>query len=461
MDLQKAVEKFKVFANSKQGRIAIVGSTILGLTFLIGNLGSGDKPVQKREQRKEYSRTLIDEKTRQRYMEDLEAEQQRTQQEVSILKEEISKLRQMLSKELQGPTKEAQPPQPATSQPTVRPSYSVDPRLLRELRALRKSIEVLNDRVNQIENKVEQKRAPISPDQVPKMQIPRVHPPTVRTVKPGQTPQAEGDVLLEDFYPAQEDKDIEKKLEEKAVSQSKICVPQGSFGKVVALTGLSAPTGPRASQDPVPILFAIPDKFIKPNLKRTYEVRDCFALGWGAGDLSSERIKIKVKSISCEIDGERKKIPVIGYVAGPDGKEGIKGILVEKRGQYLAKALMASFFEGLAAVARYSTTVVSISPLGATQTIPPEEAFKYGVGTGASEALRKLSDYYLQLADEVLPVIEVGSGVSGTLVLLKEACEDEEKPKMWKEAVKETKEKFKGMNLEQPREEVKPFYEIR
>ena len=52
-------------------------------------------------------------------------------------------------------------------------------------------------------------------------------------------------------------------------------------------------------------------------------------------------------------------------------------------------------------------------------------------------------------------------------MLLKEACEDEEKPKMWREAVAETKEKLKGVNLRPPKvempsveEKIKPFYEI-
>jgi len=473
MDIQKALGKVKEFANTKQGRVAVVMSAVLGASFLVANLGGGGDRKEiavERKDRKEYASELIDEKTRKRYMEALEAEQKRTQQEVSVLKEEVNKLREMLRKELVGETPSQLPSQPQTRQP----QSVYDRRFLEEITALRRALEAINNKVNQLETKIEQRRAPVYPDQVPSQLfptnqlLPKVAPPSVRVVKPGQTQsqgqtREQGETLLEDFVPAQEEEELEKKLR-RVSKRPRICLPQGSFGKVVALSGLSAPTGPRASQDPVPVLFAIPDEFIKPNLKRTAELRNCFALGWGAGDLSSERIKVKVRSISCEIGNERVKIDVQGYIAGPDGKEGIRGILVEKRGQYLAKALMASFVEGLSALARYSTTVVSISPLGATQTVPPEEAFKYGLGMGASKALQRLSDYYLKLADEVLPVIEVGSGVSGTLILLNEACEDKKTTKPWKTAVEETKEKFKGVNLKAPVQgtetQIKPFYDF-
>ncbi len=448
MDFQEAVEKIKAFANSKQGRIAIVVGTVLGASLFLGNLGGDKGSVQTREQRREY-RSLIDDKTRKLYMRDIKAEQEETKKQVSLLQQEIEKLKQMIEEELSFREPWASDPQPA--QPA---DLYVEDRLLNELRALRQSINSLDRRINQIERKVEQKRAPVAPEQVIQQtpQLPRVQQPTVRVVQPGQQATGQQDTtLLEGFYPAEEDKEVEK-LFEKMSYEGDICLPQGSFGKVIALSGLSAPTGPRASQDPVPVLFVIPDKFIKPNIRRTYKLRNCFAIGWGAGDLSSERIKIRVNSVSCELEeGKPIKLDVAGYIAGPDGKEGIRGILVEKRGQYLAKALMASFVEGLSAVARYSTAVVSISPLGATQTVPPEKAFKYGFGLGLEKSLQRLSDYYLELADEVLPVIEIGSGVEGTLILLKPACTRSNEKKTWQEAVEDTKKRLARNPLKSPR----------
>lgn len=448
MDFQKAVDKVKTIANSKQGRIAIIVGAVLGVSLFLGNLGSNE-PIRRQEEKREEYRSLIDEKTRNLYMRDIKVEQERTKKQVNLLQQEILKLKQRLEKELAFDPEQTPPPPAQEEAPA-------NQELLNEIRALRESIINLNRRINQIEQKVEKTRAPITPEDVPQFQPqpppPMVQQPAVKTVKPGQ----QEETLLEGFYPAEEDKDIEK-LFKTIGYRGNICLPQGSFGKVIALSGLSAPTGPRASQDPVPILFVIPNKFIKPNLRRTYKFRDCFAVGWGAGDLSSERIKIRVNSISCELEeGKPIRFRVAGYVAGPDGKEGIKGILVEKRGQYLAKALMASFVEGLAAVARYGATIVSVSPLGATQTIPPEKAFQYGFGVGLEKSLQRLSDYYLQLADEVLPVIEVGSGVEGTLILLKEACEENHKSQQV--AVKETKPIKNSIKQEEVEKGFKPFY---
>lgn len=460
MDFQEALEKVKKIVASKQGRIVVVLGTILGFSGLLANLG-GDTPVRREEERKEY-RTLIDEKTKKLYLRDIKAEQEETQKQVSKIEQEIEKLKRKLEQELAGP-------QPTQSKPIPQPTPAVgtlDQRLINELRALKQSINNLNNKINLLERKVEEQRAPVSPEEVFRYPVPKAQPPSqVQVVNPGQNNKE--NILLEGFFPAEEDKEVEEALKKISYSD-RICIPQGSFGTVVALSGLSAPTGPRASQDPVPILFVIPDKFIKPNIRRTYDVKNCFAMGWGAGDLSSERIKIRVSSISCERrEGQPIKLRVAGYIAGPDGKEGIKGILVEKRGQYLAKALMAAFVEGLSAVAKYSTSVISVSPLGATQTVPPEDAFKFGLGSGAERALRRLSDYYLQLADEVLPVIEVGSGVQGTLILLKEACH-KQKDKSWKVAVEETKKRLVRNPVKptitepikgQVESHFKPFYE--
>ncbi len=461
MDFQEAVDKLKNVLNTKQGRVAVVLGTMIGVSMFLGYLGSGGPETPVKEKRKEY-KSLIDEKTRKLYLQDLKAEQEQTKKQVGVLQEQILKLKEQIEKSLSEPQ---EPKQPQSTQNPSRQSY-VDNRLINELRALRKTIDTMNRRIDRIEQKVQEKTAPISPEQVTRYSLPRVQPPKVRTVKPGQSSQENGATLLEGFYPAEEDKEVEKLF--KQMSHPEVCLPQGSFGKVVALSGLSAPTGPRAAQDPVPVLFVIPGEFIKPNIRRTYKLRNCFAIGWGAGDLSSERIKVKVRSISCELqEGKPITFRTSGYIAGPDGKEGIKGILVEKRGQYLAKALMASFAEGLSAIARYSTAVVSISPLGATQTVPPEKAFKYGFGLGVEKALSKLSDYYLQLADEVLPVIEVGSGVSGTLIMLQPACEDEKRQKPWAVAVEETKQKLaqnpikqqqSGQLQKQIEEVIKPFY---
>jgi len=446
MDFQKALEKAKKFFNTKQGRLTVVGLTVFGVAIGLSILSTPSKPPQT-EKTEEYT-GLIDEKTKEKFIEHLKSEQEQTKQKLSQLQKYILELKQKINEELQKPYRQTQPTQQVNTDIK---------RLTEEIQTLQKNIEFLNRKVRELEQKIEIKRAPVSPEDVLKQtqNQPVWRQPTVEVKKVGKESLPYGN-LTEGFYPAMEDSELEKLLQME--SGFNICLPRGAFGKVVFLTGLSAPTGPKATMDPIPVLMAIPSKFIEPNLKRTYKLKDCFALGWGAGDLSSERIKVKVTSISCKVGNKAVDIKVKGFVVGPDGKEGLKGILVEKRGQYLAKALMASFAEGMAAVARYASMTVSVNPLGSTSTVAPAQAFKVGMASGIEKTLQKLSDYYMKLADEVLPVIEVGSGVSGTLVLLQPACSDSEsvdvlgnKP-TWNEAIQQTKRKLRSQDL------FKPFY---
>jgi len=448
MDFQKALEKAREFLNTKQGRLTVVGLTVFGVAIGLSMLSTPSKPPQT-EKTEEYT-GLIDEKTKEKFIEHLKSEQEQTKQKLSQLQKYILELKQKINEELQKPYKQNQPAQKLSGDIK---------RLTEEIQALQKNIEFLNRKVRELEQKIEIKRAPVSPEDVLKQtqSQPVWRQPTVEVKKVGRESLPYGN-LTEGFYPAREDSELEKLLQME--SGFNICLPRGAFGKAVFLTGLSAPTGPKAAMDPIPVLMAIPSKFIEPNLKRTYKLKDCFALGWGAGDLSSERIKVKVTSISCKVGNKAVDIKVKGFIVGPDGKEGLKGILVEKRGQYLAKALMASFAEGMAAVARYASMTVSVNPLGSTSTVEPTQAFKVGVASGIEKTLQKLSDYYMKLADEVLPVIEVGSGVSGTLVLLQPVCSDSEsvdvlgnKP-TWNEAIQRTKRKLQTSSQDL----FKPFY---
>ncbi len=449
MDFQKTLEKAKKFFNTKQGRLTAVGLTVFGVAMGLSMLSTPSKPPQT-ERTEEYT-GLIDEKTKEKFIEHLKSEQEQTKQQISQLQRYIMELKQKINEELQKPYKQSQPSQQLSGDIK---------RLTEEIRTLQKNIEFLNRKVRELEQKIEVKRAPVSPEDVLKQTQPVWHQPTVEIKKVGKGSSISSPYgnLTEGFYPAKEDTNLERLLQKE--SGFNICLPRGDFGKVVFLTGLSAPTGPKAAMDPIPVLMAIPSKFIEPNLKNTYKLKDCFALGWGAGDLSSERIKVKVTSISCKVGNKAVDIKVKGFIVGPDGKEGLKGILVEKRGQYLAKALMASFAEGMAAVARYASMTVSVNPLGSTSTVEPTQAFKVGLASGIEKTLQKLSDYYMKLADEVLPVIEVGSGVSGTLVLLQPVCSDSESVEIlgtkltWNEAIQQTKR-----NLQTSSQDLfKPFY---
>jgi conjugal transfer pilus assembly protein TraB len=75
-------------------------------------------------------------------------------------------------------------------------------------------------------------------------------------------------------------------------------VPAGSLLKGVLLTGLDAPTGRSARRDPYPALVRIKHEALLPNRFRA-DVRECFLVAAGFGDLSAERASLRGETLSC------------------------------------------------------------------------------------------------------------------------------------------------------------------
>ena len=194
-------------------------------------------------------------------------------------------------------------------------------------------------------------------------------------------------------------------------------LPSGAFTRAVLLGGLDAPTGGQSQRNPQPVLLRLADNAILPNQFRA-RVKECFVVGAGYGDVSSERAYIRTESLSCVTrDGAAIDVPVKGYVAGEDGKAGMRGRLVSKQGQILANALLAGVASGIGHAFQQSSTTLSVSPLGTTSTVDPGKQLEAGLGTGVGKALDRLAQYYISLAEKVFPVIEVDAGRSVDVVL--------------------------------------------
>ncbi len=194
-------------------------------------------------------------------------------------------------------------------------------------------------------------------------------------------------------------------------------IPSGAFARAVLLGGLDAPTGGMSQRNPQPVLLRLMDNAVLPNFFRS-RIKECFVVGAGYGDISSERAYIRTESLSCVTrDGTAIDVPVKGYVTGEDGKAGMRGRLVSKQGQILANALLAGVASGIGQAFQQSATTLSISPLGSTSAVDPEKQVQAGLGTGVGRALDRLAQYYIGLAEKVFPVIEVDAGRSVDVVL--------------------------------------------
>ena len=211
--------------------------------------------------------------------------------------------------------------------------------------------------------------------------------------------------------------DGKEKAAEKKSKKKTVYLPP-SFMEATMLSGLDAPTTEGGKGQPVPVLLRIRDLAFLPNQVRA-NLKGCFVISEGHGSLADERAHLRITSISCL---SKKGTAVIdqhvkGFVVDSDGKIGLRGTVVSKMGAIVARSVIAGFFSGIGDAIKAQTTTVSISPLGQTQTIDPSQMLQAGAGAGISSAAKEISKFYLDLARQTMPVIEVGAVRDVTLVI--------------------------------------------
>ena len=186
-------------------------------------------------------------------------------------------------------------------------------------------------------------------------------------------------------------------------------LPPGTFTTGTLLTGGLVATGGGSEGRPMPVLLQVEDTAFLPNNWRS-DVKDCRVTGSASGDLSTERVQVRLDRLSCAgPNGEALDVRVYGYAVGADGRVGVKGKLVTKSGQAIANALKLSLLSGFGKAVSLSAEEVQTSITG-TQTHTYENAWKAGLGQGLSGGMDRLVAYYLKLADKVMPVLEMNPG---------------------------------------------------
>jgi conjugal transfer pilus assembly protein TraB len=186
-------------------------------------------------------------------------------------------------------------------------------------------------------------------------------------------------------------------------------IPAGTFTSGRLLTGVYAATGAGAASQPLPMLIRVEDKAILPNSWRS-DVESCHITANAAGDLSSERVFVRLDRLSCvSKKGKLLDVRVVGYLTGEDGKVGVRGKLVTRSGQAIASAISVGLLSGVGSAVSQSSENITTSITG-TQTKSWTNPWASGLGKGFSDAMDRIADYYLKLADRIFPVLEVDAG---------------------------------------------------
>ena len=191
-------------------------------------------------------------------------------------------------------------------------------------------------------------------------------------------------------------------------------IPAGAFAKAVLLGGVDASVSIQASSDPRPALLRVTDLGTLPRKFRS-DLKGCHALAACYGDISSERVYMRLEKLTCteRKTGEIVEVKVQGYVAGEDGRAGVRGTVVDRAGENMRNAMMGGFLGGVGEFLSQSRSAVTFSPIAGLAQANPigvGDMLKHGAGKGVGNALDKYADFYIKRSEQIQPVLQVSAG---------------------------------------------------
>ena len=266
-------------------------------------------------------------------------------------------------------------------------------------------------------------KQPLPPPPIPQTSsIPLPPPPTSSmTMAAGQPispPETEiGDIAVVSSPGAGKKAKAESEDKKKDATAGSVYLPP-SFMEATLLSGLDAPTTSEAKGNPVPVLLRVKTPAVLPNSVKA-NLKGCFVIADGKGNLATERAELLLVSLSC-LDRKGQAVvdqKVKGFVVDEDGKIGLRGRVVAKMGSMIARSMLAGFFGGAGDAIKASATTLAVSPLGTTQTVDPKDIAMSGAGSGLSSGFKEIQKFYMELAKQTMPVIEVGATKPVTLVI--------------------------------------------
>lgn len=259
--------------------------------------------------------------------------------------------------------------------------------------------------------------APVSPDETPALAVAAASAKTIRIFgEGGEMGAAQAEEKL-------------NKPEGKSTAASKApegaFIPSGSMFTGVLLNGLDAPTSSVAQKNPTPVVVRIKREALLPNFA-SIDVRECFLMAAGYGQLSSERAMMRAESLSCvRHDGQVIESKIDAYIVGSDGKVGIPGRLVSKQGQMIAQSLVAGALGGIGqSLTRSKVPALNINPMGGQDIYQSDSISSIGqsgLAGGVASATNMIAKFYLDMAKETFPVVEVPAGEVATVIVTRGA----------------------------------------
>ena len=204
-------------------------------------------------------------------------------------------------------------------------------------------------------------------------------------------------------------------------------LPAGAHAEAVVLAGVDASAGVSSQGDPRPVLLRITGPAwtaAENGTALAVDVDGCTVTGAAHGDLSSEKVYVRFRTMTCAgpEPGTVIETDVAGFVAG-SGKTGVRGPVVSREGALVEKAFLAGMVSGIGqGVAQaFQPQAVATGTGAAVANTGLGDIGRAGLGAGAGSAGQKVADYMIRRAEQYQPVVQLQAGTKVTLVFLEGA----------------------------------------
>jgi conjugal transfer pilus assembly protein TraB len=194
-------------------------------------------------------------------------------------------------------------------------------------------------------------------------------------------------------------------------------LPPNSFASAKVIVGVDASAGVNSQTDPLPVVLRVtgPARSVYQNGRLlTTKIEGCLINGAARGDLSSEKVYVKLQKMTVS--------EVKGFIAF-GGKTGVRGRVVSREGSLAMQAFLAGLVSGggNALNSAFNQPLATISDNGEGGLNRTPNLGSVGLralGGGAAEAGKDVSKYLIERAEQYQPVIEMPTGVDVEIVFL-------------------------------------------
>jgi conjugal transfer pilus assembly protein TraB len=191
------------------------------------------------------------------------------------------------------------------------------------------------------------------------------------------------------------------------------------------IVGVDAASNVSSQADPLPVVLRItgPARSVSDRGRvLTTRLQGCLVNGSARGDLSSEKVYVRLARLTCPQPGGRfAESEVKGFIAF-GGKVGVRGRVVSREGSLATQAFLAGLVGGIGrgfgantqGFLNGGTTVVN----GKRESLSATDIAQAGIGEGVSQAGDQVSKYLIERAEQYQPVIEMPTGIDVEIVFL-------------------------------------------